>query len=91
MTFEKEETNEMMKELKQKINGAVLKKVLKIRKANLGCKRWWDREYTERKRDMKKALRKWKQGKGEKEVYIQRKREYKRLCKEKEAIRKNRR
>lgn len=90
MTFEKKEINKMMKELEQKINRAVLKKVLKIRKANLGCKRQ-NRECTEKKRDMKKALRKWKQGKDEKEVYIQRKWEYKRLCKEKEAIRKNRR
>lgn len=59
--FEKEETDEIMKEMIQKMiqkmNGAVLKKTLKIEKTNLGYKRWWDRECTEKKRKARKALR----------------------------------
>lgn len=39
---------------------------------------------TDEKREMRKTLRKWKQEKGEKEIYIQRRQGYKRLCKTKE-------
>lgn len=57
MIFEKEETDEITKKMKQKIKKMeqYLKKPLRIRKTNLGYKSWWDREHTEKKKEMRKA------------------------------------
>lgn len=79
ITFEQEGTNEMMNEMIRKINGAVFKKVMRIRKWKPGAKRWWDKECSEKKREARRALRRWKQGKDERETYIQKRRELKKL------------
>lgn len=61
---EKEEPNELMEELTTEIKGATCKKVIRMESRKIRWKKWWNKECTERKREAKKALRKWKQGRG---------------------------
>lgn len=78
--LEKEEPNELMEELTTEIKGATRKKVIRMESRKIGWKNWWNKECTERKREAKKALRKWKQGRGDKEAYNVKRREYKKTC-----------
>lgn len=81
--FEKEKPNELMEEIAKEIKKAILKKTTKIEEKKIRWKKWWDKECTEKRRETRKALRKWKQGKGDKEEYNKKRREYKKTCEEK--------
>lgn len=81
--FEGREPNELMEEMTRKIREAIRKKVTKIEGMKMGWKKQWDKECTERKREARKALRRWKQGKRDKETYIEKRRVYKKMCEEK--------
>lgn len=87
MIFEKEETDEITKKMKQKIKKMeqYLKKPLRIRKTNLGYKSWWDREHTEKKKEMKRKARKFGNKKKVERKFTpkDKRQEYKRLCQEK--------
>lgn len=78
--FEKEEPNDLMEEMAQKINSAILKRTMRINERKIGWKKWWDRECTESKREARKALRRWKQGRGDRETYSKKRKEYKKIC-----------
>jgi len=41
---------------------------------------WWDKECVEKKREVRRGLRKWRSGKGREEDYKMEKREYRKLC-----------
>jgi len=53
-------------------------------------KRGWDKECREKKREVKKILRKWKRRREEGEVYRRKKREYREMCEAKRQEEKDR-
>jgi len=48
----------------------------------LGRREWYNEEWRDRKRGLRRALRDLKKGKIEKEEYVQRRREYRKWCEE---------
>lgn len=78
--FEGMEVNDMMEDLIQKINKAVRKKRAKIIKNKIGESKWWEKECTERKGEIRKSLRKWQKIKGSQEEYMGKKKAYKMRC-----------
>ncbi|XP_076660547.1 uncharacterized protein LOC143363902 [Halictus rubicundus] len=78
-----EEIGERLGELERKI-----KSVIEEIRSTEGMKEskrrgWWDKECIERKKELRRALRKWKEGKEEEEGYRRMKNKYKKLCEEK--------
>ena len=49
----------------------MVRKEITIKKRKIGYKRWWDKECSKCKREVKEKYRKWKKGKGTREEYIQ--------------------
>lgn len=71
----------LWQEIRNKINKSTKK--IKVKKGRgLGKKRWFNAEWKERKRSLRKELRKWRKGKLSREEYVKEKKEYKRWCKE---------
>ncbi|XP_050495471.1 matrix metalloproteinase-2-like [Bombus huntii] len=62
---------EMWTEIKKKINEAVPKKQVKIQKWGMGEKAWYDREWKERKREMRRKMTRFRKGKCRREVLIE--------------------
>jgi len=46
-------------------------------------KGWWDAECREKKREVRRALRAWRKGNGDKQQYLNGKKEYREICEEK--------
>ena len=82
INFNRTEVNEMVEEMIEKINNAVQKEEVKIKKWKLGSFKWWNSNCTKKKREARKALRNWRRGKGDKEDYQKKRREYKKVCDE---------
>lgn len=55
--FEKVKVNDIMKEIIEKINDAIAKKKILIKNSKIGHSKWWDKDCTKRKREVRKALR----------------------------------
>jgi len=49
ISFEKEEVQESIKELLEKLRTAIVRKKVKIQKWNLGSRKWWDKNCRESK------------------------------------------
>ena len=47
-------------------------------------KSWWDKECGRKKREVRKLLRKWKEGKEAKEKYLRESTEFRKICKRKQ-------
>lgn len=54
--------DEMVEELTEKLNKAISRKTVKVRKWRMGTNKWWDKECTELKRITRRALKKWRKG-----------------------------
>lgn len=67
----------------EKLNLAVAKKEIEIRKWKIGMCKWWDKDCMIMKREVKKALKDWKRGKIEVDSYREKRKEYKKRCEEK--------
>lgn len=67
---------EKWQKLKEIVQEALVKKEIVIKKKRLGHKDWWDRSYTKMKRRMKRILRKWKKRNGNREKYLQARKEW---------------
>ena len=74
------------KEAKEMVEKAAVKKEIKQRKWRIGEKKWWHRNCSMKKREVK-AYRDWKQGKDTKEKYLTGRREWKVMCRSKEQER----
>ena len=72
--------------IKEIVSGSMIRKKVKIKQWKIGDKKWWDKDCRKKKRKVVTALRKWKSGKLVKEGYINERREWRRLCSEKEQI-----
>ncbi|XP_071580245.1 uncharacterized protein [Temnothorax nylanderi] len=60
------------------------------RRATKNGRGWWDEECRERKREVRKELRKWRKGKGEVERYREGRKEYRETCERKKKEEKER-
>lgn len=61
--------DEMVEELTEKLNKAISKKTVKVRKWRKGTNKWWDKECSELKRIARRALKKWRKGEDSKDNY----------------------
>jgi len=61
----KEKVQESIKELMEKLRAAIIRKKVKIRKGNLGSRKWWDKNCRESKTRLNKTLRKYRRGKSQ--------------------------
>jgi len=51
-----------------------------VRRVGNGKRGWWDEEYKKEKSKVRRELRRWREGRGCKDVYKERKKGYKVLC-----------
>ena len=65
---------EMWAEIKEKINEAMPKKKVKIRKWDMGEKAWYDKEWEEMKREMRRKMTKFMKGKCSRETFTEERR-----------------
>ncbi|XP_033175429.1 golgin subfamily A member 6-like protein 22 [Bombus impatiens] len=72
---------EMWAEIKKKINEAIPKKRVRIRKWSIGEKVWHDKELKERKREIRRKMTKFRKGKCSREEFIEEKKALKQWCK----------
>lgn len=79
---EKMNTEEIWEELKEKITGAVTKKEIKFTPWKVGERKWHNKEWKERKRELRSELRKMKKGKLNREEFLEIKKAHKEWCKE---------
>lgn len=70
--------------LKKVINNSVKRKTIKIKKWKIGMKSWWDHSCKRQKNAVNIALKKWKGGKRPKDIYLNKSREWRKHCCEKE-------
>lgn len=80
--FVKTRVEKMAEEVVEEINKVVNKEKITIRKWRMGNFKWWNKSCTQRKREARKTIRKWKKGKTAREEYQKKRREYKEICEE---------
>ncbi|XP_068972065.1 histone-lysine N-methyltransferase, H3 lysine-79 specific-like [Bombus flavifrons] len=73
---------EMWTEIKKKINEAIPKKRVRIRKWSIEEKVWYDKEWKERKREIRRKMTKFRKGKCSREEFIEEKKAFKQWCKQ---------
>ncbi|XP_033362843.1 trichohyalin-like [Bombus vosnesenskii] len=73
---------EMWTKIKKKINEAIPKKTVRIRKWSIGEKAWYDKEWKERKRETRRKMTKFRKGKCSREELIEEKKAFKQWCKQ---------
>lgn len=78
---------ELWDKIKTKTKEMVIRKEKKIWKMDLGHKEWWNKEYTRKKRKVKRSYRKWRNKKINREIYLKERREIKKLFEEKQEER----
>ncbi|XP_050493057.1 histone-lysine N-methyltransferase, H3 lysine-79 specific-like [Bombus huntii] len=69
-------------EIKKKINEAIPKKRVRIRKWSIGEKARYDKEWKERKREIRRKMTKFRKGKCSREEFIEEKKAFKQCCKQ---------
>nr|XP_033200100.1 golgin subfamily A member 6-like protein 6 [Bombus vancouverensis nearcticus] len=67
---------EMWAEIKKKINEAIPKKRVRIRKWSIGEKMWYDKEWKESKREIRRKMTKFRKGKCSREEFIEEKKRW---------------
>lgn len=77
----------MWKSLKAGIEKCVVRKRIRLKRKRIGEKDWWDAECMRRKKQVKKAYSRWREGKKEKGRYQIMRREFRKLCRRKEEER----
>nr|XP_033199429.1 histone-lysine N-methyltransferase, H3 lysine-79 specific-like [Bombus vancouverensis nearcticus] len=73
---------EMWAEIKKKINEVIPKKRVRIRKWSIGEKVWYDKEWKERKKEIRRKMTKFRKGKCSREEFIEEKKAFKQWCKQ---------
>ncbi|TGZ50575.1 hypothetical protein DBV15_11466, partial [Temnothorax longispinosus] len=66
----------------RKVKSAITKRKKKIIPWRLGRKEWYNKEWKERKRRLRRLMRDWKKGRIGKEEYVRERKEHKEWCKE---------
>ncbi|KYM96256.1 hypothetical protein ALC62_13072 [Cyphomyrmex costatus] len=80
----KNKVEKLWKELKEVVQEAMVKKRIKKKRKELGYRDWWDRSCTRKKRETKRLCRRWREGKVDKDKYIEAKGDLKNLLKKKQ-------
>lgn len=75
--------------IKEIVQGAMVKKKIKVRKKEFGFKDWWNRCCTKKKREVQRLYRKWRQGKITRERYIEGKKALRVMQEQKQRERRN--
>lgn len=78
----KMEKTELWQEISDKVKEATKIKKVKIG-LEIGKRKWRDKEWKEKKRLLRKELRKWKKNKIGREDYVKKRKEYREWCEEK--------
>ncbi|XP_039304823.1 golgin subfamily A member 6-like protein 22 [Solenopsis invicta] len=76
------ETEDIWREIRDKVKQSITKQRKKIKLWKIGERKWYNREWKEKKRELRKMLRNLKKGRIDREDYIARRKEYKEWCKE---------
>lgn len=71
------DTEDIWKEIKEKIKGAITKHRRKIILWSLGKREWYNKEWKGRKRELRRILRDLKKERTNKEDYVRKRKEYK--------------
>lgn len=77
-----EEGERGVEEKEKRILEAISKRRVKVRRVGTE-NRWWDQACREKKGEVRIAMRNWRMGRKGKEEYVEKKKEYNRLCEEK--------
>lgn len=83
--IEGETTEDIWRNLKEGVEKCVIRKQVKIKRKKIGERDWWDTECKKEKKKVKRAYKRWRQGKEGKEEYILLRKNFRELCKRKEA------
>ncbi|XP_011862183.1 PREDICTED: putative golgin subfamily A member 6-like protein 6, partial [Vollenhovia emeryi] len=75
-------TEDIWKEMKEKVKSAITKRKKKIIPWRLGRREWYNKEWKERKRRLRRLMREWKKGRIGKDEYVKERKEHKEWCKE---------
>jgi hypothetical protein len=91
-TFEEQEVEKMVAELKEVIEKATKKKEVTVKGSKGAGKQngSWDREYEQSKKEVVKALREWRRNKIDRSRFLEAKRRYRESCREKKKQKKER-
>ncbi|XP_043583227.1 golgin subfamily A member 6-like protein 22 [Bombus pyrosoma] len=81
-TYEGRTTEELWTDIKNKVNNAVPKRRVKTRKWGMGEEVWYDKEWKERKREVRRKMAKFRRGKCGREELMEEKKAFKLWCKE---------
>lgn len=81
--FGKETLEESWREITESVKNHMSRKKVKVKRKSMGWKSWWDQECKKKNRELKKTYRKWKTGKVEKGVYIDKRSAFRELCERK--------
>ncbi|XP_025997477.2 golgin subfamily A member 6-like protein 6 [Solenopsis invicta] len=76
------ETEDIWMEIRDKVKQSITKQRKKIKLWKIGERKWYNREWKEKKRELRKMLRNLKKGRIDRKDYIARRKEYKEWCKE---------
>lgn len=79
--YEDTSMKDRWKEIKGTIEDGVTKVKRKVGEI-LKNKSWWDKECGRKKREIRKLLKKWKEGKEVKEKYLRERTEFRKICEE---------
>lgn len=80
-----ETTEDIWRNLKEGVEKCVIRKQVKIKRKKIGERDWWDTECKKEKKKVKRVYKRWRQGKEAKEEYILLRKNFRELCKRKEA------
>lgn len=83
--IEGETAEDIWRNLKEGVEKCVIRKQVKIKRKKIGERDWWDTECKKEKKKGKRAYKRWRQGKEGKEEYILLRKNFRELCKRKEA------
>jgi hypothetical protein len=91
-TFEEQEVEKMVAEMKDLIEKATKKMEVPVRGSKRAGKKngWWDREYEQSKKEVVKASREWRKNKIDRSRFLDAKRRYRERCIEKKKQKKER-
>jgi len=76
----KESSEEMWTEIKKKVENSITKVKKKLIPWKLGRKEWHNKEWKEKKRELRRELRKLKKDKIQREEYVEKRKKYRKWC-----------
>lgn len=88
-TFEETDVEGNRRDLKEKVEGILMKRKIKRREKKIRYKHWWDGQCIRKKRKIERVYRKWKEGQINRKAFTGKRAEFEQLCREKERGKRN--